>query len=395
MQRDALLELVPALIDKYGDVSSEAAAQWYEQVRDKWFADDDYEAVVADLIGHDALTSSVRAKANMLWPQDEGYDPEGYLRYLTEVVDRNVKRGGRDTIIANGRRDRRNPRFARVPSGAKTCAFCSMLASRGFVYLSEQTAGALGQYHADCDCEIIPSWDRSPKVEGYDPKALYEDYELARRQAGDNPTTADILAAMRRQPDKYTDGAQSKPYAEKQPDPLAKDSALYRSLNEWGGSSFAFRRAQQGLPDYASHVEAAEAMERMVNRYSTDKVLYRGMRLRADEWRQLLNAYEGEELNEHALSSWSSNPSIACDFASGGGDGWVSVVIVNRKGGKRLMSYDSAMGEKMGEWEYISSGQNQYKVVEVKESSPAELNPEHTGMFEGNPNIMVVEVEQQ
>ncbi len=208
LQRDALLELVPALIDKYGDTSSEAAAQWYEQIRAKWFTDDGYEAVVAEPVSHDVLTSSVRAKANMLWPQDEDYDPEGYLRYLTEVVDRNVKRGGRDTIIANGRRDRRNPRFARVPSGAKTCAFCSMLASRGFVYLSEQTAGALGQYHADCDCEIVPSWDTSPKVEGYDPEVLYEDYELARRQAGDDPTTADILAAMRRQPDKYTDGVQ-------------------------------------------------------------------------------------------------------------------------------------------------------------------------------------------
>lgn len=209
MQRDALLELVPALIDKYGNIASEAAAQWYEQVRAKWFADDDYEAVVADLIGHDALTSSIRAKANMLWPKDEGYDPEGYLRYLTEVVDRNVKRGGRSTIIANGRRDMRIPRFARVPSGVKTCAFCSMLASRGFVYLSAETAGTLGQYHADCDCEIVPSWDKSPKVEGYDPEALYKDYELARNQAGDDPTTADILAAMRRQPNKYTDGASS------------------------------------------------------------------------------------------------------------------------------------------------------------------------------------------
>ena len=66
--------------------------------------------------------------------------------------------------------DPSKPRYARVPSGAKTCAFCAMLASRGFVYASEDKAGALGQYHKDCDCEIIPSWDRkNPKIEGYDP----------------------------------------------------------------------------------------------------------------------------------------------------------------------------------------------------------------------------------
>lgn len=256
LQRDALLELVPALIDKYGDTSSEAAAQWYEQVREKWFTDDGYEAVVAEPVSHDALTSSVRAKANMLWPQDEDYDPEGYLRYLTEVVDRNVKRGGRDTIIANGRRDRRKPRFARVPSGAKTCAFCSMLASRGFVYLSEQTAGALGQYHADCDCEIVPSWDKSPKVEGYDPEVLYKDYELARRQAGDNPTTADILAAMRRQPNKYTDGVQPRivvPDRWKQPHAQNEERLL--SMKELAAVSDAEWYRRQELAGVAHSID--------------------------------------------------------------------------------------------------------------------------------------------
>lgn len=34
-QRDALLELVPAIIDKYADTSSVAAAEWYQRVRDK------------------------------------------------------------------------------------------------------------------------------------------------------------------------------------------------------------------------------------------------------------------------------------------------------------------------------------------------------------------------
>lgn len=32
-QRDMLLELVPAIIDKYGSISSTAAADWYKQMR--------------------------------------------------------------------------------------------------------------------------------------------------------------------------------------------------------------------------------------------------------------------------------------------------------------------------------------------------------------------------
>lgn len=41
-QRDALLELVPAIARKYGNIDSVAAAEWYEKVRHKWIIDDDY-----------------------------------------------------------------------------------------------------------------------------------------------------------------------------------------------------------------------------------------------------------------------------------------------------------------------------------------------------------------
>ena len=64
-------------------------------------------------------------------------------------------------------------RFARVPSGGETCPFCIMLASRGAVYYSEQSAGADGHYHANCRCRIVPSWNGAA-IEGYDP-ALYYD----------------------------------------------------------------------------------------------------------------------------------------------------------------------------------------------------------------------------
>ena len=63
-----------------------------------------------------------------------------------------------------------------------------MLASRGPVYLTEESAGAFTKYHAHCDCKVVPFWHTvedgksrrrsvDMSVEGYDPNALYEQYE--------------------------------------------------------------------------------------------------------------------------------------------------------------------------------------------------------------------------
>ena len=74
-------------------------------------------------------------------------------------------------------------RYARVPSGKETCAFCFMLASRGFVYWSEEEAGGDGhKYHSNCDCIIVPGFhsdtgiDEDTQIEGYEPSKLRERY---------------------------------------------------------------------------------------------------------------------------------------------------------------------------------------------------------------------------
>ena len=76
-------------------------------------------------------------------------------------------------------------RYARVPSGKETCAFCFMLASRGFVYHTKQSAGeGFGHsYHRHCDCIIVPGFHESTgisadkQIEGYEPSKLYERYK--------------------------------------------------------------------------------------------------------------------------------------------------------------------------------------------------------------------------
>lgn len=71
-------------------------------------------------------------------------------------------------------------RYARIPQGAETCNFCLMLASRGFVYVTPDTAS---HSHRNCDCIVVPGvgyhdpyatptsmgdWVQDTTVDGFD-----------------------------------------------------------------------------------------------------------------------------------------------------------------------------------------------------------------------------------
>jgi len=192
--RDGLLEVVPVLVDEFGDVAATAAAEWYEQVRRAQVGGEFY-AQPGDLPDVDAVRGSVRWAAGELW----GDDPLHTLDLLNGALQRHITYSSRETVARNAFIDPARPRAARVPSGAVTCAFCLMLASRGFVYHTKQAAGRAGNdYHDDCDCQIVMSFDRqNAHIEGYDPDRLYDMYQAARRTSGsENP--AAIAAELRR-----------------------------------------------------------------------------------------------------------------------------------------------------------------------------------------------------
>lgn len=237
-KRDALLDLMPALIRKWQDVGGTAAAQWYETVRQYYF-DDLFDAVLPEPPDVDAYDDEIRRlvrwKAGLLWDTDEQpADPEGFRTFLNNVLEHNIRDTSRQTIKENARRDRRHDskgvRFARV-SQPGCCAWCALLSSRGYVYRSDDTADAASHYNKHtgkltCKCEIIPEFERgSNRIEGYDPDALYDRYDDARRAIEDglpddwlhDMETQGIKArasdpnalayVMRRQhPDEYSDG---------------------------------------------------------------------------------------------------------------------------------------------------------------------------------------------
>ena len=145
--RDLVIQALAAIMPTYTTMAAQASADFYDAAR---------ELVVGEKMGAKAIS---------------GYDPRktegavrGFVRFVLrddvqtfndqvlQRIDYEMKRSAGESMFANGRRDPRKPKFARVPTGSETCDFCLMLASRGFVYSSEATGGAvkLDHYHAGC-----------------------------------------------------------------------------------------------------------------------------------------------------------------------------------------------------------------------------------------------------
>ena len=89
--------------------------------------------------------------------------------------------------------------FARVPTGMETCTYCMMLASRGFVYRSAESAGHAD--HRGCNCLIVPGRYMQSEVDGIDLKAQYEcwrELEELEAYAAQNPDEIDADELERR-----------------------------------------------------------------------------------------------------------------------------------------------------------------------------------------------------
>lgn len=92
-----------------------------------------------------------------------------FVRLLAEEVGGEVVQHANRTTIHNAVKN--NLCYARVPFG-NSCAFCLMLASRGFVYKTETTAGEdKGHYHARCRCKIVAG-KKDTKIGDHNPEKL-------------------------------------------------------------------------------------------------------------------------------------------------------------------------------------------------------------------------------
>lgn len=182
--QDGAIDSVIAVMKAFCGSSTSAAAYlartFYMGLRELEVADDGYDGVEETAYVPAATETATRG----IVASSDTSTPEGAAALSAQLQRRlgyETKRAAGRTMLANGRSDPSRPRFARIPRGSKSypngCPFCQMLASRGFVYLSERSAGEYDHYHDDCRCAVVPSWSKNPIVEGYDRRDYIGGYQ--------------------------------------------------------------------------------------------------------------------------------------------------------------------------------------------------------------------------
>ncbi len=130
---------VPDVLSPAMETSSEYAAYSYDALGDDF-------AEPADLPDDEALKISTR------WALSTGDATTG-LQLLQGAATRYIYNAARDTLSQAANAED-GARWGRSLGSAKPCEFCIMLAGRGAVYTSADTAGEAMTYHDDCDCEV-------------------------------------------------------------------------------------------------------------------------------------------------------------------------------------------------------------------------------------------------
>lgn len=153
-----VFDTLPGLVAELGDVSALLGASMYETAREQAGASGRFTVDLADPPGVVQVEKTARwALAPLFSPRNQlpAIDLEKLLTdRLTAGAPRLVREGGRKTITENTARDPARPKYRRVVNSATGCDFCRMLAGRGSVYHSEDSAGAGRHFHDNCHCTV-------------------------------------------------------------------------------------------------------------------------------------------------------------------------------------------------------------------------------------------------
>lgn len=173
----------------WSDAAGLAACEFYDKIISNHDGTGLFgTAALPDQVSRKVCADVIRALAKHLF---EG-DFQKFIEKVKDNAHNGVRRYANDTILKNVKRDgMKGIRYARVPVGIETCAFCIMLASRGFVYYSKESASANGHVHPNCDCKIVPGFD-GDVIEGYDPSVYEGIYNAGNRGNGMKDTINNI-----------------------------------------------------------------------------------------------------------------------------------------------------------------------------------------------------------
>lgn len=170
--RDAVIAIMQAACGASTDVSARLAADFFDGLRERMVGEP-LGAVADSMRNPDATDGAIRAFIQVIV---DGGDVDDFINRCAGRLDYENNRAANLCIASNAKRDPLKPRIARVPMGDETCAYCLILASRGFAYMSDEAAS---HTHENCDCKLIVEWGDDPTIEGYEEslsgyRALYE-----------------------------------------------------------------------------------------------------------------------------------------------------------------------------------------------------------------------------
>lgn len=231
--RDATVGIIEASLETYGSQSAAAALELFDEL----MISEGLRitgSMPSGIYSRGEVDRIARYQAGKL--REDDWD--GFTTQVSRSIGHLVYQGGNRTMLAQsglycdggrytyrkgfgrarwdyrgGRRPTsgRQIRWARVPQGQETCDFCLMLASRGFVYVSEESAqGWDGHVHRGCDCIVVPgvghfedgstnsmgsSWVQDTELEGYDRDAMYDLWQTWKGISEGKGSAADKRAA--------------------------------------------------------------------------------------------------------------------------------------------------------------------------------------------------------
>lgn len=169
----------------------------------------DFDAQTLSSYDRQATVIAIRGIYNQCRIDEDELDEEALLGRLLDRVEFEVNRASKVGVWRNGNRDPRQVRYARVPTGAETCAWCLMTAGLGYWFMTEEAAS---HTHRGCDCVIIADMVERPhtgdyrdvQMKGYDSGEYREMWHAAQKALamGDVPDElsqrVDFLAASRK-----------------------------------------------------------------------------------------------------------------------------------------------------------------------------------------------------
>lgn len=138
--KEALMDLLPEVVDTYGLAAGSIAADYYDGLREEAAVAKRFTAIVPDPGGTDT-------RSLVLWALGEAKDGAGFQSLIEGGVQKRIANGARNVVTTSSIADPSAKGWMRI--GAGECDFCAMLVSRGAVY-SEASVEFAAHDHDNC-----------------------------------------------------------------------------------------------------------------------------------------------------------------------------------------------------------------------------------------------------